>query len=450
MLKAIIVSLAVSLVPGMALAQTTGSAGTEPSATRPAVSPATLPVDSIAPPSTLTPAISAVPAATAPGIASVLISREDLAACKLPHGEVLVPVPSSPEGANGYLLRFSDARLGVFPKVEVGKTNHDLVDKMRQEKTGDLFFSTKGEGTLIVISGKVADLGHVYLFGLSDIDLPAPKETAADAADPRQISGTVPAAQEGNVYIVETVEDNYALVRVLRKQANGVLVQYVYQPNGSTRFAIPRGMTIALPAGPLVKPVQALTPTNLATTQHAPTTLTPTTAPDPRDHLLEPFLSAHLLQRQMLIERRIAIVRSTPRTDAEIATKADAIEELGKLRATEAIDPLLDEISFLNPRARIKRFSVEAYHPAVQALREIGKPASLAALKAIRNLKPEVTPGRPDPLLTVEYRLRLLTLVITGVEGPDVAEFLLRQDLAKADDATKPLYEQALKYLREP
>ncbi len=75
--------------------------------------------------------------------------------------------------------------------------------------------------------------------------------------------------------------------------------------------------------------------------------------------MLEPYLSTHLLQRRKLIAHRIAIVRALATTPLQVAAKADAIEELGELRADEAVDALIDEIAFQNPRGRLKPFSIE-------------------------------------------------------------------------------------------
>ena len=69
----------------------------------------------------------------------------------------------------------------------------------------------------------------------------------------------------------------------------------------------------------------------------------------------------------------------------------------GAMAAAEAVDVLISEISFNSAQARPKQFSIEAFHPAVAALKQIGKPASLAAVKAIAAL-PLDAPQVEDPL----------------------------------------------------
>ena len=380
------------------------------------------------------------------------VEREQLTGCTLPHGEVLLPLATAKEANEGYIFRFSDAQFGVIPKAEPG-TSHtpgDVLALLRRQQTGDVLYSRQFGGSLLVISGKYADLGSRFLYELSDLELPAPRDQKA-AGDKNTTPGTIEGVKAGHVYLVETTEGKYALLRVVGKQDNGAKVQYVFQPDGKVKFTIPKSALVA------ATPV-AVVPTPAATPAVTAAALPPAVPGFTRgavastNHVLVPFLSTYLKQRQGLIERRVEIVNKPAKSEQEIAAKADAIEELGQLQAASAVPVLLREISFLNHRAKMKLFSVEVFHPAVAALQKVGKPASLAALEAISKLPIEDTTAvAPDPLNTTEYRLRLYVLVVRGVEGFDTAEYLLTRDMQKAPSAAhRQLYEEALRYLRRP
>ena len=121
---------------------------------------------------------------------------------------------------------------------------------------------------------------------------------------------------------------------------------------------------------------------------------------------------------------------------------AEAIADLGQIGAAEAVDTLVAHITFLNTKASIDADPMVA-HPAVGALIKIGKPASMAALKALHELRPSNM-----PLEAPEYRTILLGHVVEGVEGTDVAEFLFKRELGVADETHRPYFEQCLRGMK--
>lgn len=161
---------------------------------------------------------------------------------------------------------------------------------------------------------------------------------------------------------------------------------------------------------------------------------------------IEKEVAAHLEQRKELIGK-LMLVAQTPATDQlEIVAKADAIRVLGELRAVEAVDVIVREINFRDPFVLSSESIPEKHYPALKALIQIGKPGSLAALKAIAGIK--IKAGDQE-ITAEEMKLISLIHVIHGVEGSDVAEFLLKRDMQKADKAMQFSYERALKYLRD-
>ena len=98
------------------------------------------------------------------------LSKEDLSKCRLPHGELVLPSRGSPGGRRGHILRFSDERLALDPFAVAGerpKSLKELFARMRRERTGDLMYSPLNDGTLIAVSGRIADLGRHYLYELN-------------------------------------------------------------------------------------------------------------------------------------------------------------------------------------------------------------------------------------------------------------------------------------------
>ena len=76
------------------------------------------------------------------------------------------------------------------------------------------------------------------------------------------------------------------------------------------------------------------------------------------------------------------------------------------------------------------------------ALKKMGKPATEAALKALRRLDLNST-AAADSLDSPAYKARLLGLVIRGVEGDAVGEFILKRERdSNTDQNRRALYDQ--------
>ena len=376
---------------------------------------------------------------------------ESLSSTKLPNGFLLLPSQSSIEGRNGYILHCSDGKYAMLPHPEAGQTltSDQMVDILRTAKNADVMYFPTGDGTLWAVSGKCQDLGTLYLNEAAVKKLDVPPEIPGDKTRP---PGMINKIVEGHTYLLECTDGHFALVRAIQKSVVGLQVQFVYQPNGTLVFNIPPSELLE------VAPVEPLT--EITATRPAAVPTAAATAPAPKDNsvagkslrmggssdgptVLEPYLASHLRQRELLIKTRMTIVQADAATPAEIQKKSDAIEELGQLRATEAADLLIAQITFLNPRIKAKEFSSDIFHPAVAALRQIGKPASLAALKALRQLKLDpIEVAVDDGTKSPQYRAGLLNLVIRGVEGNEVAELLLKKDMDAADDAHRAIYRQ--------
>jgi hypothetical protein len=194
------------------------------------------------------PVLFAISILAAPALAAEL-SKEDLSACKLPHGEVVLPSRNSAEGAKGYIFRFSDGRFALGPfRVDGTRPGslQEMFERMRKERTGDIMFSPLNGGTLVAISGRISDLGAGFLheFGGKKLSRPAPvvgqkERTGKGEGTP----GAIEEITEGHCYLVETTDGKFTLLRYLQKQPAGGLVQYVLQPDGSLKFDVPKEVT---------------------------------------------------------------------------------------------------------------------------------------------------------------------------------------------------------------
>ncbi len=100
--------------------------------------------------------------------------------------------------------------------------------------------------------------------------------------------------------------------------------------------------------------------------------------------------------------------------------KYNAVALLGDLRAEEAVQPLLGQLDYhvvINIGTYAETKGYGPAHPAVEALAKIGKPASTRALNVLVDT-------------AEEERTRALVWILTKVEGPDLAKYLISQRMA--------------------
>lgn len=392
--------------------------------------------------------------------------KEDLSAAKVPNGRVTVPEAESAPPSDGYIIRFSDRK---FFRIGDGgdplESPQQTFERMKRQRKGDLIYSKSAGGALMALSGRIMDLGSHPLAYFLTGELPAPRRNAPQVSHIAQ----------GSVYLLQGTDNNFILIRVLEKTDAGISLQYLYQPDGSLDFTKTTAVASTAPASPApddhspVVPATTITATVTAPEIANPAQQLPADPPAPSEILqpapenlqpvapaptiLMPYIETHLRQRAELIQDRIQIIRAAARTNADVRNKALAMDDLRKLHATEAIDALIDEISFLNPHAASSgnTLSMEAFHPALAALQGLGTPASRAALAAIGalHLGNDQSPATGDATKTPAYKLHLLVTVIVGVEGPDVAAFILRREAGKADAAHRQNYEAALRELSQ-
>jgi hypothetical protein len=240
--------------------------------------------------------------------------------------------------------------------------------------------------------------------------------------------GLLEGLEDGHCYLVETVDGKFALVRLVQKQGRYALIQYVYQPAGDPAFEIPKGETIKVqPPRPTPKPEDLIPP---------PPASVPGKVTD---------VPTLLEIRQKMIAELMALVAKPAATEKEKRGKTEAILALGKLRAVEATPLLVQEIEYCHPYGMSDADTIETSYPCVVALQEIGKPGSLAALAAVAQLR--LNGLSAEEARKARFRLTLLVTVIKGVEGRDVAEFMIKAKSAEAPASSSAVFDAALKEL---
>ncbi len=147
---------------------------------------------------------------------------------------------------------------------------------------------------------------------------------------------------------------------------------------------------------------------------------------------IDPAVESNLRQREQMIQGRMAIVSQPARLPAEVAKKAQAANELAALHADESADLLVRQVTFLNVRSSGREFSPEMLHPCFAALKKLGKPASAAAMKGLKEVDVD---GTGEGIDSPWYRAGLLAQVVRAVEGEDVATFMLKSEAEKSTEA---------------
>lgn len=357
------------------------------------------------------------------------VYKEDLSVCKLPCGEALMPDRNTREAKKGYILRFSDQTLNPSPFKGDPPSAREFLKRTREEKSGDLIYSRLEGGCFVAISGRIADLGKGFLHEFSGRRLTRPKPVMSikERSKGEGTPGAMEELQQGHCYLAETVEGKLALVRLVQKRGDFALVQYVYQPDGSATFDIPKGKLTEVAWRPPRPPAPPLPPAKVA----GKVTDVPTL----------------LAIRKKMIAELIGIVKKPAATPQEKEAKGNAIRALAQLRAREAVPVLIDEIEFRHPYGMVMdAITTDQFFCCVPALQAIGKPGSLAALAAIE--KVQLT-GPDEEKTKAKLRLRLLVRVVSRVEGRDVAEFMIQARMDKAPAEARPALELALEKLRD-
>jgi hypothetical protein len=415
--------------------------------------------------------------------AGAVPTAEDLTGCKLPNGRAVLPLAGAAQAAGGSMYKFATNALSGAPMSPEGKplATDEVLAKVRDAKAADLEFVPENKGSLWAFSGCIADVpGAVLLAEAGSHKLEAPSLIRKTS---RNTEGLYNDVQEGAVYIVKTTDNKYALVRVLEKTGAAVVIQYVYQPDGTLKFDIPANAMIpyqasagAAIAGTNPAPAAPAAAGGTAGTRPASGSVAASVPSSPRivaaagnppKPLLGPgdinepgrivvsgpsvsaaagggggatagsvAMEAFTKQRAQLLQIDKGIIAAPVRTEADMDRKAQAAAELAALHADEpdVADLLVANISFVATGASVREFSGDAFLPCFAALKRMGAVGTAAALKGLRGLDLD---GQGTGTDSPQYKAVLLSRVVRGVEGDDVAEFIFKREAEKETNAKR-------------
>ncbi len=361
-------------------------------------------------------------------------SWEDLSQCKLPNGTVVLP-------SDGTLLArkegsiFSFAANKLSPRPEKKGSPEDTVRAIRQAKAGDIMYFTDAGGCFFVISGRITDLGKHYLHEFDGKELPRPK-IITGKEDREDVPGLMTGidALTGHCFILETMDRKYVLLRIVsqdRRKERRARVQWVYQPNGTRVFNVPKSKIQTQAPAVVGRPVQ-----------EGKAALSPIMKLDVRD-----FAKAgdtHKENRKKLVELSLALVASK---DADIGNRHLACILLGKLRAPEGAPVLAarinEDLSLISTE-----ISVENSYRCVGALIKIGVPGALASMDQMEidtRSKPPKDGDAREWNFRIQLRRKLLALVVLNVYGEKLGKIVLEDRIAQAKDPkAKAAFQEAL------
>jgi hypothetical protein len=365
--------------------------------------------------------------------------KEDLSSCQLPHGELTLFDRNAPEGSKGYFLRFSDGTLNLPPATGAQRppTVAGYFKQLQDAKIGDLMYSPLNKGSLVAVSGRMADLGGHFLHDFNARSLERPSKifskqerSGKGEATPGVIDGVL----NGHCFLVETVDGKYALIRIVQQRDRSALIQYVYQPDGSRQFAIPQGKitSIAPPPGDPSKEPKSAMPFGVERL-------------DPAD--FSKAVAVHGENRKKMIALSIQLLEVNKGSlDAVLVNRHYAAIFLGKIRAAEAAPTLAAHVDD-NLALVSLRITVENSYRCVQSLIDIGIPGAKAAVKQIELDASAAPPNGVQPRDWNDrqtQRRNLLALVVLKVYGERLAKIVLEDRIAEvADEKAKTALKEA-------
>ncbi|MHC4249014.1 MAG: hypothetical protein ACYS9X_07795 [Planctomycetota bacterium] len=144
----------------------------------------------------------------------------------------------------------------------------------------------------------------------------------------------------------------------------------------------------------------------------------------------ETYVTEVLAQRQRLVSSLLAVIDDG---EATMRQRMRAVTIVGEIRAGEAVAVLIRNVDAVRPVH--PSINPEERAPCLAALRKIGKPSTRPLLSELL---------RPIP----RHQRTMFTMVLLGIEGGKVSNFLLREALAEAkSQSERSRLEQSLELL---
>jgi hypothetical protein len=235
--------------------------------------------------------------------------------------------------------------------------------------------------------------------------------------------------------LVETTDQHYALIRVLETTAGVAVIQWVYQPDGTKVFQIPRGALVKLTSTSSTTAIGTTESAKPAVQLRAGGVIAGVDVTD--DTSFSQAVEKHLTDRKKLVNLLVDLIQHS-----DGPSKALAIRTVGELRAPEAAQVLAEQIDWSDKWSTRLEVTIEVSQPCGPALVKIGIPGASAANDEIAKCKRDT----PASL----RRMKLLTLVVLRVYDETLARVVLADRVAAAKTAEeKGAFEAALSALPE-
>jgi hypothetical protein len=248
------------------------------------------------------------------------------------------------------------------------------------------------------------------------------------------VPGLVTGIQErtGHCFLLETRDGKAVLLRIVSqdRKSGEALIQWVYQPDGTRLFGIPKSIPQRIPAAG-TKGVPALPSVRQL---------------DMRD--LAAAADVHLANRGQLVELCVTII---PLKTESLANRNIAVKLVRNIRAVEAAPVLAKEIS-ANLTLQSRRGASLREFPTVDALAEMSIPGATAAIHQLAVDAEGDVPAEEKARMVwesdMQLRRELLALVILRVYGEKLAKIVLEDKIAESDvRKVKETYQKALEAL---
>jgi hypothetical protein len=333
------------------------------------------------------------------------VAREDLGGLNNPAGIQVLPASTSKllDKMDGNVFTFSNKQLIHDPSLRDGKERGKYVDFLKSlvdPKIGDILYDSADGGYFIVPSGMISDLGEHYLYEFGGKEWPFPKVCEEINDKGFGGKGLLFKPRVGHCYAMLSLDGNRILFRIVALSNERAAIQWILNSRGGGKPGIPKSELIA----PEDEPVPFVPELLLV------------------DIVVSKNLQGHLQYRNSLIKKLIAVAKDETLYYSE---RENAVNLLGVMRAEEAASDLINMISFTNPGKKTLE-DTDDYFAAFEALVRIGKPASLAAVKAMSSLDAY----NPKDVRKWAHNWQLTTLIVR-IEGPTMAKLILEDAMTE-------------------
>jgi hypothetical protein len=157
-----------------------------------------------------------------------ILEEKEIMLDSLPNGIALIPdINETPLSIFSFLMNQELQRNSYYPTVDSNESVHieTISEKIRINRMGDLIYNFNNEAQIAVSSMQVQFLGDGSL-----------SNSIESIIDPNFKTFQLIPARLGFRYMIKTVDGKYGLFRIIALAKRAMMIQWIYQPDGSTNF----------------------------------------------------------------------------------------------------------------------------------------------------------------------------------------------------------------------